>query len=98
MTPQRGGTFEERRAGSDPPVRALAEAARALVHDVLPRVVEIVWVHQGTVGWGTGPRKMTEHFCYLTLHRRHVNLGFYYGAELPDPHGLLGGQIGRAHV
>jgi hypothetical protein len=34
---------------------------------------------------------MSEHFCYLALHRDHVNLGFNQGAELPDPEGLLGG-------
>ena len=85
------GTFDELVARFEPPVPLLAQAVRRLVHDVMPRVVEIVWVRQGTVGWGTGPKKMTEHFCYMTLHRRHVNLGFYYGAELPDPHGLLGG-------
>ena len=34
---------------------------------------------------------MSEHFCYIGAHRDHVNLGFYYGAELPDPEGLLEG-------
>jgi hypothetical protein len=34
---------------------------------------------------------MSEHFCYLGAYRDHVNLGFYYGAELPDPEGLMEG-------
>lgn len=34
---------------------------------------------------------MSEHFCYIGAHRDHVNLGFYYGAELSDPKGLLEG-------
>jgi len=34
---------------------------------------------------------MTEHYAYLGLQRAHVNLGFYHGAALPDPAGLLEG-------
>ena len=42
-------------------------------------------------GYGIGPKKMSEHFCYVALHADHVNLGFNQGAELPDPEGLLEG-------
>ena len=41
--------------------------------------------------YGVGPKKMTEHFCYISAQKKDVNLGFYYGAELPDPQGLLKG-------
>ena len=71
--------------------RATAEAIRRLVHRLHPDVVEVVWPHQGTVGWGVGPKKMSEHYAYLAVHAGHVNLGFYRGASLPDPSGLLGG-------
>lgn len=71
--------------------RAAAEAVRSLVRRLEPGVVEVIWPHQGTVGWGIGPKKMTEHYAYLTVHPAHVNLGFYRGASLPDPAGLLGG-------
>ncbi|HEX2221138.1 MAG TPA: DUF1801 domain-containing protein [Candidatus Limnocylindria bacterium] len=71
--------------------RATAEAVRELVRRLHPEVVEVVWPHQGTVGWGVGPKKMSEHYAYLAVHPRHVNLGFYRGASLPDPAGLLGG-------
>jgi len=30
-------------------------------------------------------------FAYVSVHAAHVNLGFYRGAELPDPAGLLQG-------
>ena len=43
------------------------------------------------IGYGVGPKKMSEHFCYLAVQRDHVNLGFNFGAELPDPEGLLAG-------
>lgn len=71
--------------------RATAEAARTLVRRLDPDVVEVVWPHQGTIGWGVGPKKMSEHYAYLAVHPRHVNLGFYRGASLPDPAGLLAG-------
>ena len=70
----------------------LARGARELIFDVLPETVEVVWTHQGTAGYGTGPKKMSEHFCYITLAERWIGLGFYYGAELDDPAGLLEGS------
>jgi hypothetical protein len=71
--------------------RATADTVRMLVRRLHPEVVEVVWPHQGTVGWGIGPKKMSEHYAYLAVHPGHVNLGFYQGASLPDPAGLLGG-------
>lgn len=71
--------------------RALARAVRALVHTLDPGVVEVPWPKQGVIGFGIGPRKYTEHYAYLALHRAHVNLGFNQGAELADPAGLLTG-------
>lgn len=76
---------------ANPTVRDLAIRTRTLIEDVMPGVVEVPWPRQKTIGYGVGPRKMSEHFCYLAVHRDHVNLGFNYGAELPDPDGLLEG-------
>jgi hypothetical protein len=72
-----------------PEVRDLALATRDLVYEVLPETVEVVWTTQRSVGWGTGERKFSEQFCYLMPFKAHVTLGFYHGAELPDPDGLL---------
>lgn len=74
-----------------PEVGELATATRALVFDVLPETVEVVWEQQKIAGLGTGPKKMTEHFAWIQPCKAHVNLGFNYGAELPDPEGLLEG-------
>ncbi len=30
-------------------------------------------------------------FAYVNVYSEHVNVGFFYGAYLPDPHGLLEG-------
>jgi hypothetical protein len=88
-------TFDEILAASSPVVQELARAVRALVYDVLPETVEVVWPRQGSVGWGTGPKKFTEQFAYLMPFAKHVTLGFYRGGELPDPEGLLPTTGGR---
>lgn len=82
-------------AGSSPDIQELARAVRDLIYDVLPQTVEVVWPRQGSVGWGTGPKKFTEQFCYLMPFKKHVTLGFYRGGELPDPDGLLPDTGGR---
>lgn len=87
--------FQEVLAGASEQVQALAGAVRDLVYDVLPLTVEVVWEKQGSVGWGTGPKKFTEQFAYLMLFKKHVTLGFYYGGDLPDPSGLLPDAGGR---
>ena len=73
-----------------PEVAALVRAADDLVRRTDPDVVRVVWPHQKTVGYGVGPRKMSEHYAYLAVHPRHVNLGCNYGARLDDG-GLLEG-------
>ena len=83
--------FEQIIAARPEGTQTLARGARDLIFDVLPETVEVVWTHQGTAGYGTGPKKMSEHFCYLTLAERWIGFGFYYGAELDDPAGLLEG-------
>ena len=81
--------FDEILAGSSPTVQELARAIRGLIYDVLPETVEVVWPRQGSVGWGTGPKKFTEQFAYLMPFTKHVTLGFYRGGEIPDPESLL---------
>ena len=73
-----------------PEVAALVRAADDLVRRTDPDVVRVVWPHQRTVGYGVGPKKMSEHYAYLAVYDRHLNLGFNYGAQLDDE-GLLEG-------
>jgi hypothetical protein len=83
--------FEDMIAGAPDNVAALSRSARALIFDVLPTTVEVVWPRQRTAGYGTGPKKMTEHFCWLAAASGHLVFGFYYGSELPDPDRMLEG-------
>ena len=91
------GTFDDVIADASPDIQAISHAARALLADVMPGITEVPWGQQKTVGYGVGPKKMSEHFCYLAPHKDYVNLGFMYGADLPDPDGLLegGGKLMR---
>jgi len=85
------GTFEEALSGSSDLVTGIAERLRALISEEYPDVVEVPWPKQKIIGYGVGPKKMSEHYCYIGAFKEHVNLGFYYGAILPDPLGLLEG-------
>ena len=85
------GTYEETLSGSSDQVKEIAGRLRALISEAYPEVVEVPWPKQKIIGYGVGPRKMSEHFCYIGAYSAHVNLGFYYGADLPDPQGLLEG-------
>jgi hypothetical protein len=73
-------------------VQKMAIALRRLIFNSLPETVEVPWVQQKVVGYGIGPKKMSEHFCYMVFAKAHVNFGFNHGANLNDPKKLLGGS------
>lgn len=73
-------------------MKELARLTRSLIYEVLPEVVEVIWIKQKNAGYGTGIKKMSEHFCWIMPATNHVTLGFNYGAELPDPQKLLEGS------
>ena len=85
------GTFEDSVAQASDHARELAYQLRRLVATVMPAVVEVPWPKMRMASYGVGPKKKTEHFCYISAQKDDVNLGFYYGAELPDPGELLQG-------
>ena len=75
-----------------PETRAVLEKARAMIRALHSDVTEIIWLRQRIVSFGFGPRKMTDHYAYLQLNARHVNLGFYHADRLDDPGALLQGS------
>lgn len=85
------GTFEDSVAKAGSHARELAYKLRTLVAKIMPNVVEVPWPRMRMASYGVGPKKKSEHFCYISAQKQDVNLGFYYGAELPDPEGLLEG-------
>ncbi|KXK39955.1 MAG: DUF1801 domain-containing protein [Saprospiraceae bacterium] len=91
MTNQNNEQFELAISSFSDDIKHIARAVRSLIYKVFPEVVEVVWVRQKISGFGTGPKKKTQHFCFVMPASHHVNLGFNYGADLPDPHHLLEG-------
>jgi hypothetical protein len=85
------GTFKDAIAKSNPAARRLSTALRKLISKVYPDVVEVPWPKLKVIGYGVGPTKNTEHFCYIGVYGTHVNLGFNYGINLLDPNRLLEG-------
>jgi len=84
-------SYDEILVESSQAIRELVEKTRALIHEVYPPVVEVPWVNQKIIGFGVGKKKNSEHFCYISVHKEHINLGFNYGSELPDPDRVLRG-------
>ena len=84
------GDMEELLGQLSPEVAALVTAADELIRRTDPGVVRVVWPHQRTIGYGVGPKKMSEHYAYVAVHPRHINVGCNYGAHLDDG-GLLEG-------
>jgi hypothetical protein len=69
----------------------VTNALRNLLAEILPGITEVSWPKQQIAGYGVGPKKMSEHFCYIAPFKSHVNLDFIYTADLDDPAKLLEG-------
>ena len=70
------GTFEDAIGDSSSEVQSIARRLRELIIKIYPGVVEVPWPKQRLVGYGVGPKKMSEHFCYIGAQSTRVNLGF----------------------
>jgi hypothetical protein len=84
--------FEEIVSQASTEVENLVRRAQALIEEIMPEVVKVAWPTQNIIGYGVGPKKMSEQFCYIAVFKERINLGFYYGADLADPDHLLEGS------
>ena len=73
------------------PLRPVMESARALILEIHPDACEVVRLGERAASYGCGPRKMIDGYAYIMPFRSWVNLGFFQGASLTDPQGLLEG-------
>jgi hypothetical protein len=89
--PGHGKAFSRMFAPKGPGLGPVCHVLRRLIQRLDRDCVEVDWPRMGIASFGVGPRKMTEHYAYLSAHAAHVNLGFYHGASLRDPEGLLEG-------
>ena len=92
MTAARIGAFEDLLAMTPEPLRPVAFALREAVLRLHPEVTEVVRLGDRAATYGVGLRKMLDGYAYVMPHAGWVNLGFYRGASLPDPEGLLEGS------
>ena len=90
MSAAERGTFDDLLARWPGAVYPVAGALREAVFAAHPRACETVRLGYHAATYGVGPR-MTDSYAYIMPHARWVNLGFYEGAALPDPEGLLEG-------
>jgi hypothetical protein len=70
----------------------IARRLRGLVLQLDAGATEVVRLGDRAATYGLGPRKMIEGYVYVLPHASWVNLGFFQGAELLDPDGLLEGN------
>lgn len=74
--------FEDIIAGAPDELVSIATKLREIIAYIYPGVIEVTWPTQKISSYGVGPKKMSEHFCYIGIQSKHVNLGFYFGNEL----------------
>lgn len=86
------GSFDELLHTVDPELAQIAYRLREIITHLHPQTVEVVRLGDNAASYGLGPKKMSEAYCYIMPQKRWVNLGFYHGAALPDPQGLLAGS------
>jgi hypothetical protein len=82
-------TAEEFFSNYSPEVEAIALRARSLVLGLLPGATEHVDTGNKVVSYSTGGR-MKDMVFYISAHKAHANIGLF-GADLPDPNGLIEG-------
>jgi hypothetical protein len=85
------GTFNDVLKSAKPQLRPICISLRRTITSLHKDFVEIVWPRQKITSFGVGPKKMTEHYAYIAVQGSHINLGFYHGAFLDDPSGVLEG-------
>lgn len=85
------GQFSDLLQLASEPLRPVMESVRALIFEIDPDACEVVRLGEKAASYGCGPRKMIDGYAYIMPFRRWVNLGFFQGASLTDPQGLLEG-------
>jgi hypothetical protein len=77
----------------DPKVANLARATRAAVRKRLPTALELVYDNYQFLAIGySATERASDCLVSLAVSPKGVALSFYYGASLPDPHGILLGS------
>ena len=77
----------------DPAIAGLARAARAKLRRRYPTASELVYDNYNALAIGfCSAERTSDCFVSLAVFATGINLYFYYGKSLPDPHRLLKGD------
>ena len=71
-------------AGLAPPLRQIAESLRHLIIQACPSLTE-------SIKWGNPVYEQDGKVCYLAAGKGYISLGFFNGAALSDPEGIIEG-------
>jgi hypothetical protein len=74
-----------------PTMRAIAEALRAIVRQVVPDAIEAVRPGWRLIGYKIPVGRRSVYFAYVAPEPIHVHLGFEHGIFMNDPDGRLEG-------
>ena len=91
MAETKFGTFEDLLETMAPVLKPVAVRLKDIIQTLDPNAVEVVRLGDRAATYGVGPKKMSEGYAYILPHAKWINLGFFKGADLPDPEGLLEG-------
>lgn len=92
MSKTKFGTFEELLEITEESQKPTLSRLREIILAIDPEACEVVRLGDRAATYGVGPKKMSEGYVYILPYSSWVNLGFYKGADLPDPEGLLEGS------
>lgn len=91
MAETKFGTFEELLATATEELQSIMIELKTLIMSIDPEACEVVRLGDRAATYGVGPQKMKQGYVYILPHKSWVNLGFFRGAGLDDPTGLLEG-------
>ena len=72
-----------------PELQAIIHTVREIAKKSMPEAYEMIYRDAIGCSLTTSP---FDRICYIAPQINYVNLGFFYGAHLPDPHHLLVGE------
>jgi len=91
MSKTKFGNFDDLLGITTEHLRPIVSALKKIILAIDPNACEVVRLGDRAATYGVGPKKMKEGYVYILPHNNWVNLGFFRGAILNDPDGLLEG-------
>ena len=91
MSKTKFGTFPDLLSITEENLRPILSELRKVIFTIDPDACEVVRLGDRAATYGIGPQKMKEGYTYILPHKSWVNLGFFQGSTLTDPHGVMEG-------